>query len=405
MGLRLRDTLTGRIRAVRLRRGRPVSLYVCGPTVYAPSHVGHARTYLDFDLLRRTLEADGRRVRHVMNITDFEDKIEVRAEELGTTWRALARREEATFVRDLDSLDVLRAHVRPRASDFIQRMIRVGRQLERTGRVQRQDDSWIYFPPSRARGRNFPIANDLASHAVREPSHPFPAAESQQGEFMVWKRQEPPYPSWPSPWGRGVPGWHLECYAMAQRYLGIPVDVHGGGRDLIFPHHFAENEIALALDGQRFSQLYLHTAFVLQGGSKMAKSTGNLVTIRDAVAHGSAAGLRWYLIGLPYSQPVEWIGADYRRAVREFTSVRETLRRWLAPGGGGTVGAAAAQRLADGVQRDLTADLRSDHALERIREFAARLRRDPSERVARGESVAARSALRAVEARTGLELL
>jgi cysteinyl-tRNA synthetase len=405
MPLRLNDTLSGRTKAVRATPGRPIALYVCGPTVYAAAHVGHARTYLEFDLVRRTLEADGQRVRHVMNITDIEDKLELRARDLGVTWRALARSEERAFVRDMDALGILRPQFQPRASDFVPEIIRVARRLERTGRVHRQGNDWMYRPPDRPAGRNFPVGDALAAHAVPEPGHPLPTSTGNRGEFMIWRRQEAPHPSWPSPWGRGGPGWHLECYAMAQRYLGIPVDVHGGGRDLIFPHHYAENEIALALDQRPFSRLFVHLQFVLQRGNKMAKSTGNLVSIDAAVRAGSARGLRWYLLGRPYTEPVEWSQVEYLRAVEEFEELRATLRRWRSAGAGGRLGAPAARAMVAGVGRDLVANLRTDRAVARIREFGRRLGRDPSEHVARGERRAVTAALKELERRTGLPLI
>ncbi len=405
MSLSLRDSLSGARKKVRGRPDRPVELYVCGPTVYAPSHVGHARTYIEFDLIRRTLEADDRSVRHVMNITDFEDKISARAQELGVSWRSLARSEEARFFRDIDALRVKRPHYRPRASAFVPQMIEVARRLEKTGRVHRRGEEWVYDPPKRARGQNFPTGEALAVHAVPEPGHPFPRVDGEAGEFMVWRRQDPPLPSWRSPWGRGMPGWHLECYSMAEKLLGIPVGVHGGGRDLIFPHHFAENEIALSLARRPFSRLFVHMAFVTQNGLKMAKSTGDLVSIQEALSSASADGLRWYLTGLPYTERLEWDDAAYARAAAEFDIVRASLRDWTSPGAGGRYGARHARALAEGVRRDLSDDLRTDRVIQRFRRFIERLRSDPSDRVARGERSAALAALRSIEERTGLALL
>ena len=327
MPLRVRDTLSGRVEPLRRRPGRAFGMYVCGPTVYAPAHVGHARTYLYFDVVRRSLRADGVSVRHVMNITDVEDKIDRKAASLGISWRTLARREEAGFLRDLDVLGILRPTVRPRASDFIPRMVRLAARLEKTGRIRRQGDAWYYHPPDRPREENFPVSAELAQHAVPEPGHPFPTDESAAGEFMVWQRQEPPLPSWKGPWGPGMPGWHLECYAMADEYLGVPVDLHGGGLDLIYPHHHAENEIALALDGQPFSRRFLHTAFVLQAGAKMSKSTGNLVLLREALTEGGPGGLRWYLLGPRYSQRLEWDRRAFTAAIEEQVRVRRSIAR------------------------------------------------------------------------------
>ena len=286
MDLLLRDTLSGRAQPVRRRPGRPVSLYVCGPTVYDGAHVGHARTYLFFDLVRRHLEAEGIPVRHVMNVTNFEDKIDARAAELGLGWRSLALREEAGFLRDLRDLRILTPHVQPRASAFVPQMTDVARRLARNGRVHRQGDEWLYSPPNRPAGANFLTGKELGSHAVEEPDHPFPLDDASAGEFMVWKLQDRPRPSWPGPWGRGTPGWHLECYAMAHELLGLPVDVHGGGTDLIFPHHYAENEVALALNHRPFARLFVHPGLVLWEGSKMSKSKGNLVPLRTSDARG-----------------------------------------------------------------------------------------------------------------------
>ena len=404
MALVLRDSLSGALRPVRGRPRRPVTLYVCGPTVYAAAHVGHARNYLEFDLIRRNLEADGHRVRHVMNLTDIEDKIDQRAAELGLTWRTLARREEAAFFRDMDALRLLRPHARPRASAFVGPMIEVARRLERTGRVRRVDDAWIYRPPARPRGANFSSADAIAQHAVPEPDRPFPRDGAGAGEFVLWKRQSAPRAAWPSPWGEGVPGWHLECYAMARHYLGIPVDVHGGGRDLMFPHHFAENEIALALDRDRFARLFVHVAFVLQGGSKMAKSTGNLVTIRAALATVPPDALRFYLLRRPYAERIAWEPADLDGAAAEYERIRSAFAAWAGPGAGGRWGRAAAATLVRDVRSDLAHNLDSGRALARLGAFAQSLRADPSGRAPRGDGPAVRAAVAELEVRTGLRL-
>ena len=404
MPLRLEDTRSGERRTVRARPGQPLTMYVCGPTVYDNAHVGHARTYLFFDVVRRFLTAEGQPVQHVMNVTDFEDKIDRRAAELDLTWRGLARREESAFFRDMGRFGVLLPHARPRASDFAPQIVRVAESLEKTGRVRREGDLWIYSPPEHPDTVNFPTDSDLARHAVEEPDHPFPRREGALGEFVIWKRQEPPLPSWESHWGRGTPGWHLECYAMARRILDIPVDLHGGGLDLIYPHHHAENEIALALDGQPFSRMFVHTAFVLQDGAKMSKSTGNLISLRAALRLASPGGLRWYLLSTPYRVRLEWNVHALQRADREYRTFRRLLARWLTPGRGGAIGASRVEAVAEGAHADLSEGLATDHVIERLREFSAQLGRDPSDRVASGERPAALAALRAVEERLGLPL-
>jgi cysteinyl-tRNA synthetase len=404
MDLVLPDTLTREPRAVRAHPGRAVTLYVCGPTVYDRAHVGHARTYLYFDLARRFLESEGARVRHVMNITDIEDKIDVRAAELGIGWRVLTRREERAFVEDLSALGVRRPHVLPRASDFVPRMAAVARALARTGRVERVGDEWYYTPPKRKEGTNFPTDRQLASHAVPEPGHPFPTRGDQAGTFMIWRLQKAPKPSWPGPWGRGIPGWHLECFVMAERFLGTPVDLHGGGLDLVFPHHYAENEVSLALRGHRMARVFLHTAFVLVGGDKMSKSTGNLVTVRSVLDRVEPSALRWYLLSKPLTRRLNWIPEDLERSRQEYERVRSAVQKFAAPGAG-SGRAATAEALSEAVRRDLSRGLAADRAFGRLRAFADRVGSGSRGRVAPSDRPAARAAFRAIEDRTGLVLL
>jgi cysteinyl-tRNA synthetase len=404
MDLVVPDTLTRGPRAVRARRGRPVTLYVCGPTVYDRAHVGHARTYLYFDLARRFLESEGAPVRHVMNFTDIEDKIDVRAAQLGIGWRELTVREERAFVKDLRSLGARLPHVRPRASQFVPAMAAVARALARTGRVERVGDEWYYTPPHRRAGTNFPTDTQLASHAVHEPGHPFPTSGDRAGAFMIWRLQRPPKPSWPGPWGPGIPGWHLECFVMAERFVGTPVDLHGGGLDLVFPHHYAENEVSLALRGHRIARTFLHTAFVLVAGDKMSKSTGNLVTLRSVLDRVEPSALRWYLLSKPLDRRLDWRPSDLERARREYERVRAAVRSFLRPGAG-TGRAASAEALSEAVRRDLASGLATQRAFARLRTFAARSARGPRGRVARSDRTAARAAFRAIEDRTGLVLL
>ncbi len=404
MDLRLTDALSGRRRSLGPNAGRSVELYVCGPTVYAPAHVGHGRTLLAFDVARRTLEAEGVRVRHAMNVTDLEDKIDRRAQELGTSSRALARAEERAFYRDLRALGNLRPTYGPRASEFVPQMIDVARALARTGRVERQGDEWRYEAPARPPGRGFPSGDELARHAVAEPGHPFPATGEGGRSFAVWKRQEAPLPSWPSPWGRGVPGWHLQCYAMASRLLAVPLDLHGGGRDLAYPHHFAENEIALALRKRPFARCFVHTGLVLQDGSKMSKSVGNLVALRPALARFGAGGLRWYLLGRPYAERFPWEDREARAAADELARVRRTLRGWLGRDGGSPVRAREAERLLAGSRRALADGLAADQVVGAVRRFCARLARAPGEGIPRGERPRARQAVQGIAQRLGVSL-
>jgi cysteinyl-tRNA synthetase len=403
MPFRLRDSLSGRRRELVPRPGRPFTLYTCGPTVYDAAHVGHGRTYLYFDVLRRTLEARGVRVRHVMNITDYEEKISWRAESLGLRWQELARRETARFHTDMRRLGILAPHVEPKASAFVRPMIAVSRRLALRGRVRCRGDSWDWVPPGPSH-RNFPVGDELAEHVVVEPGVDPPSPEGAR-EIELWRRAGPPLPSWPGPWGRGAPGWHLECYAMASRHLGMPVDLCGGGVDLIFPHHYAGNEIALALDGTLFARQFLHLGFVTQLHRKMSKSRGNLVTLAAATRTHGADGLRWYLLGRPYNARVEWVEAEAARAAAEWAAVRRSLRTAVEPGAGGTLAPAPFEQICEEVTQAVENGLGVASAYDQLRALALKVDAAARPRLPRGHRNAARASYRQVERVLGLHLL
>jgi cysteinyl-tRNA synthetase len=402
--LTLHDTLTGRRHRVVAAPGRPVTLYVCGPTVYDAGHVGHGRTYLYFDLVRRVLADAKTPVRHVMNITDVADNITTRASSLGVTWSQLARREERGYLTDLAALGILAPSATPRASEYVGGMVKVARALERTGRVRQGEEGWLYEPPAAHQKRNFASGADLEDHAVPEPGHPFIGGPGDSREFLIWKPQKPPQPSFPSPWGPGVPGWHLECYTMARALLKIPVDLHGGGMDLIFPHHYAENEVSLTLDDTPFSRTFLHTAFVTGNGSKMSKSTGNLIRLAPTIEEVGRDALRWYLLTLPYSRVLEWDPQALAAAARVHAEAAATLRSALAPGAGGTLGLRAFERLTATVRRQLSDGLRAQDSLETIRTFAQTVDRVANGRIARGDRRGALVELAKTEALLGIRL-
>lgn len=367
------ETLHEGVRRFHPPEDRPVRLYVCGPTVYDRAHVGHARTYLYFDIVRRFLEAEGRRVRHVMNVTDFEDKITARAAALGVPWRTLARREERDFFRQLDRLGLERATAAPRASAFVPEMIRAIRRLEKMGLVERSEGTLVYAPPRNVCHRNFPVGHALGPHLVPEPGAPPPPEDGTASAFVLWRPQPPGAPSWPSPWGRGAPGWHLECYAMADQLLGLPVDLHGGGADLVFPHHFTENEVALTLDGSLFSRSFLHLPFVTQDGRKMAKSTGNLVPLAEALDEGGADAVRWYLLGTSSTERLDWQPEGFAQAARNSRWVHATLASAVPNGAGGSLPIPELRTLRRGVAHDIADRLGVDRAIGRLEAYAKRI--------------------------------
>lgn len=404
MVLSFRDSRDGTVRPMEATPGRKLTMYICGPTVYAPSHVGHGRTYAYFDVLRRVLGDRGIATEVVRNLTDYEDKISWRADELGISWRELARREERRFHADMDALRILPVDHEPRASAFVPQMIKIGRRLEKTGRVERRGDSWIYCPPPPS-GRNFAVGDDFRAHTVPEPGHDPAPGEDAAREILVWRNQEPPLARWSSPWGRGAPGWHLECYAMADQYLGVPVDFHGGGTDLIFPHHYAENEISLALDGSLFARRFLHTGFVTQLHRKMSKSRGNLVALRAALEEHGADGLRWYFFTPPYNSRLEWNETAAARSAAEWLEIRDRLRAVVAPGAGGPLAVKHLDGLADLVRDRIEDGFAVHEALEEIRAYAARIGAAASAHLGRGEAAQGKRALRRIERLLGVEIL
>ncbi|MCI4334389.1 MAG: class I tRNA ligase family protein [Thermoplasmata archaeon] len=403
MPFRLRDSLTGRRRTLAPADGKTFTMYICGPTVYDAAHVGHGRTYLYFDVLRRALEERGTRVRHVMNITDYEEKISYRAESLGLTWRALARRETARFHADLDRLRILRPHCEPKASAFVPPMIEVGRRLAHKGRVVSRADSWVWVPPPPSH-RNFPVGDELTEHLVQEAGVAPPSADTAR-EIELWRRAEGPLPRWIGPWGVGAPGWHLECYAMASRYLGVPVDLMGGGIDLLFPHHYAGNEIALALDGTLCARQFLHLGFVTQLHRKMSKSRGNLVPLRAATLEHGPDALRWFLLGRPYNSRIEWVQGEVERAAQEWMAVRASLRAAVANGGGGTFAAEPVERLGEEVLACVEDGFHVETALEHIGALAREMDASPHGKVPRGSRRRAIASYRQVERVLGLRIL
>ncbi|MGC2289239.1 MAG: class I tRNA ligase family protein [Thermoplasmata archaeon] len=383
--------------------GRALTMYVCGPTIYARAHVGHGRNYLYFDLLRRYFRDQGQAVRHVMNITDFEDKVTQRAATLGLTWRELARREERRFLADFGRLGLLPAHDTPRASAFVGDMVRYAEALTRTDRTAWDGDELYFDPDPATDAHNFPVGRELSEHAVREPNLPPPGDDSRSRRVLLFRRQVPPAASWSSPWGRGAPGWALECYAMAHKYLGVPVDLHGGGMDLMFPHHYSENAISLTLDGRLFAQRFLYVGFVTQGGHKMSKSVGNLVPLGDALDRYGATALRWYYLTPRYNARLEWDDRAVGKAQVEVDELRRNIRLTLRAGQGGTLRERELTRLLARVLRRFEDGFGVDRALDELRGWSDRIARAQVPRFERGAGAEARAHYRRLERLFGMD--
>ncbi|MCH8199937.1 MAG: cysteine--tRNA ligase [Chloroflexi bacterium] len=299
--MKLSDTLTGEKRDFAPADGT-VRMYVCGITPYASAHVGHAMSYIVFDVLHRYLEFKGFEVRYVQNFTDIEDKLIARAAAESTTVEELAERHIAEYFEDMAALNVLDADVYPRATQEIPKILEVISVLIEKGFAYSSGGD-VYF-----RVRKSPAYGKLSHRsldAMRAGARVEPGVEKEHPmDFALWKAAKPGEPSWDSPWGPGRPGWHIECSAMVLRYLGDSIDIHGGGQDLVFPHH--ENEIAQseAFSGaEPFARFWVHNGLLHLDAEKMSKSLGNLVTIRDALAKYSSDAIRVSVLNAHYRGP------------------------------------------------------------------------------------------------------
>jgi len=286
-----------------------VNLYCCGPTVYNFAHIGNFRTFVFQDLLRRHLESHQYDVRHVMNITDVEDKIIRTVRETGETLPKLTRRFESSFLEDMEALGCLRPKLLPRATEHIQEIIDFIKKLEQQGIAYKTADGSVYFSldkfPSYGKLSRLDRTQLKPGARVNQDEH----LRESYGDFALWKgyAEQDGEVVWESPWGRGRPGWHIECSCMSMKHLGATLDIHCGGEDLIFPHH--EDEIAQseALTGKPFVQFWLHAAHLLVNGQKMSKSAGNFYTVRDLFQKGySGREIRYVLLSAHYRLPVNF---------------------------------------------------------------------------------------------------
>jgi cysteinyl-tRNA synthetase len=318
--IRLHDTFAREKVELVPRDPDRVSIYVCGPTVYEVPHVGHGRAALVFDIIRRYLEWRGLDVTFVSNVTDVEDKIIERAAKEGSTEPEVAQRYEAAYWAEMDRLGVGRPDSLPRATAYIDRMVKLIGELVDTGRAYVVEGKGVYFDVT-----SFPEYGELAHRRLEDLLQSAGARvdvderKRNPVDFALWKTAKPGEPAWDSPWGKGRPGWHIECSAMSLDLLGEGFDIHGGGDDLIFPHH--ENERAQAEGaGHRFARYWIHNGMVMVGDEKMAKSLGNFTTLKDAIdAHGPRA-LRMAALQAHYRSPVEM-------GDRELANAKEAVAR------------------------------------------------------------------------------
>jgi len=316
--MKVHNTLSGK-KEDFLPQGDEIKMYVCGVTPYDESHIGHAMSYIIFDVIHRYLEYRGYKVKYVQNVTDIDDKLIDRANRLGATVSELAEKYTARYFEDMDALNIERADIYPRATEEIPKIIEVVQGLIDKGYAYPAGGS-VYFRVRQKEDYGKLSHRNLDSMMSGARIEPEEEKENPM-DFVVWKASKPGEPSWESPWGPGRPGWHIECSAMSLKYLGETIDIHGGGQDLVFPHH--ENEIAQSesFTGKTpFVKYWLHNGLLQLGEEKMSKSLGNLVTIKNILAESSADALRLFVLSSHYRSPLtysdEGLAASERGADR-----------------------------------------------------------------------------------------
>ena len=390
MELVLYNTLTRKKEAFTSLRPDMVGIYVCGPTVYDRAHVGNARPVLVFDVLYRLLKRHYSSVTYVRNITDVDDKINAAAAEKGETIGDLTERTVQAFHEDMASLSALPPDVEPRATEHIAAMLEMIECLIEKGHAYVADGHVLFEVGSmpgygRLSGKD---PEELIAGARVEVA-PYKRAPA---DFVLWKPSDPDIPGWDSPWGRGRPGWHIECSAMSGVYLGDTFDIHGGGRDLVFPHH--ENEVAqscCAHDGKPFARYWVHNGFLTVGGEKMSKSLGNVLTVRALLQQAPGEAIRFAMLSTHYRQPLNWSKETLPQAREKLDRLYTALRQAedIAP---------SLEAVPDAIEAPLLDDLHTPMALSNLADLASAINK--AETVA--EKARAKGSLLAAGAAMGL---
>ncbi|TGE33110.1 cysteine--tRNA ligase [Desulfosporosinus sp. Sb-LF] len=325
MSLKLYNTMTRQKEEFHPRENGKVAMYVCGPTTYNYFHAGNARMFVVFDMIRRYFMYKGYDVRYVQNFTDVDDKIIQRGQTEGMDPLALGQKYIEEYFKDAKALNLLPATIHPKATEHISEMIEIIEGLINSG-LGYEVDGDVYFAVDhfpnygKLSGRTLDDMKAGARVEVDERKH-FPM------DFALWKKAKPGEPAWESPWGLGRPGWHIECTAMSLKYLGAGFDIHGGGGDLVFPHH--ENEIAQTegyLKGEMFARYWMHNAFLTINQEKMSKSLGNFFTIRELLENSPGEVIRFYLLGTHYRSPLDFNEQNLVMAQKGLERLQTSIR-------------------------------------------------------------------------------
>jgi len=341
--MKLFNTLTQSLEEFApLKDDNTVRIYVCGITPYDTTHLGHAFTYVSFDTLIRYLEFRGYKVKYVQNVTDIDDDVLRKAREVGIPWDELGRRETERYLRDMDALNVRRPDVYPHATQETSAMIEIIQTLLARGYAYENGGN-VYFSVHRdpefgilARAIGLNDYSAMLTIANERGNYPDDPHKKDPLDFVLWQAQAPGEPAWPSPWGPGRPGWHIECSAMSLKYLGPQIDIHGGGTDLAFPHHTCEIAQSEHFTGKApFARFWVHTGMVHQDGEKMSKSLGNLTLVSDLLKEYSADAIRVTLLNHHYRYPWECFPEDLQVAT-ETVGLFQQVRSLVGEQTGGT---------------------------------------------------------------------
>lgn len=357
-----------------------VNMYVCGPTVYNYIHIGNARTFISFDTIRRYLIWRGYEVKFVQNITDVDDKIIKKANEEGTTAAEIAKRYIAEYKTDAHGLNVMDADVHPTVTNCMNLIIDIVKKLVDSGHAYAADNGDVYFRTS-----SFPEYGKLSGQPIEELQAgariDINDGKEEPLDFAVWKAAKPGEPYWDSPWGKGRPGWHIECSAMSCHYLGETFDLHCGGQDLIFPHH--ENEIAQseAANGKPFAHYWMHNGYINIDNKKMSKSLGNFFTAREVAEQYGYEVIRYMMVQAHYRSPINYCKElldACKASLERLYACRDTLDRAIAAAKSGEVAPEAAETFAKRKEQFITAmddDLNTADGMTAIFELVRDLNR------------------------------
>lgn len=372
--MKIHNTQTRTLEDFKPLNENKANIYVCGPTVYDLIHVGNARPLIVFDVLRRYLIYTGYDVNFVQNYTDIDDKLIIRANKESRTVKDLAEQYIAEFDKDAASLNVLPADVKPKATEHIGEIIKIIKSLEAKGYAYKSNDG-VYFDTQaysdygKLSKRNLEDMQAGARIKVND-------SKKNPMDFVLWKLEKPGEPSWGSPWGKGRPGWHIECSAMSMKYLGDTLDIHGGGEDLVFPHH--ENEVAQseAATGKEFVKYWMHNGYININNQKMSKSLGNFFTVRDIGKKFNLEILRFFMLSVHYRSPVNFSFELMQQAeagLNRLYNARDTWADMAAEGVADAATKEAIEAMKTGFKAAMDSDVNSAEAIGHIFEFVKKM--------------------------------